>query len=139
MRGTIVIAGWVGLLATQPALADFVIRQATPVSPLAPRQVGPEAPTHPIANDAAQAGTPTHDPPVVDWKMVYGFGNHVPLAFACRQIVPPPVKITFGPGAGPHMLVTWKGGDTWNHVLRDAVKPLGLRLVMAHMAVEIRK
>jgi hypothetical protein len=139
MRGTIVIAGWVGLLATQPALADFVIRQATPGSPLAHQQDGDGALIQPIVNDTATIDASAHDPSVVHWQMVYGFGNHVPLAFACRQIVPPAVKVTFGPGAGPHMLVTWKGGYTWNHVLRDAVKPLGLHLVMMRMAVEIRE
>jgi hypothetical protein len=70
--------------------------------------------------------------------MAYGFGDNVPLAFACRQIVPPAVKVTYGPGADPQMLVSWKGGKTWNRVLRDTVKPLRLRLVMTHMAVEIR-
>jgi hypothetical protein len=71
--------------------------------------------------------------------MAYGFGDQVQLGFVCRQVVPAAVKVTYGPGADPHVLVDWKGGDTWNHVLRDAVQPLGLRLVMTHMAVEIRK
>jgi hypothetical protein len=47
--------------------------------------------------------------------------------------------VTFGPGATPTMLVSWQGGKGWNEVLREAVKPIGLRLVMTHMAVEIRK
>ncbi|MBN9563409.1 MAG: hypothetical protein J0H14_22190 [Alphaproteobacteria bacterium] len=63
----------------------------------------------------------------------------MPLAFACRQIVPNAVKITYGPGADRAALVNWKGGDTWNHVLRDAVQPLGLHLVMTTMEVEIRR
>jgi hypothetical protein len=71
--------------------------------------------------------------------MAYGFGYRVPLAFACRQIVPDAVKITYGAGADRTALVNWKGGDTWNHVLRDAVQPLGLHLLMTTMAVEIRK
>ncbi len=71
--------------------------------------------------------------------MAYGFGNHIPLAFAVRQIVPKAVKVTYGPGASPAALVSWKGGQTWNRVLLAAVRPLGLHLVMTHMAVEIRK
>jgi hypothetical protein len=78
-------------------------------------------------------------PPPVHWKMAYGFGNAVPLNFACRQIVPPAVKITYGAGVDPRTPVSWKGGDTWNHVLRDAVAPAGLHLLMTHMAVEIAK
>ena len=60
-------------------------------------------------------------------------------AFAVRQIVPATVKVTYGPGADPNALVDWKGGQTWNRVLLAAVKPLGLRLVLTHTAVEIRK
>jgi hypothetical protein len=71
--------------------------------------------------------------------MAYGFGNNVPLAFACRQIVPPAVKVTYGPDVNPAATVTWKGGDTWNHVLRDTVTPLGFHLQMTYMAVEIEK
>lgn len=77
-------------------------------------------------------------PEFVHWKMAYGFGNKIPLSFACKQIVPPAVKVTYGPGADPGTLVTWKGGRGWNQVLLAAVKPLGLKLVMTHMAVEIR-
>jgi hypothetical protein len=73
------------------------------------------------------------------WRIARGFGNNVPLGFACRQIVPPAVRVTFGPGASPSTLVTWEGGKGWNQVLREAVKPVGLRLVMTYMAVEIRK
>jgi hypothetical protein len=35
--------------------------------------------------------------------------------------------------------VNWKGGDTWNHVLRDSIKLLGLSLQMTYMAVAIVK
>jgi hypothetical protein len=78
-------------------------------------------------------------PEKLRFKLAYGFGQSVPLAFACRQIVPNAVKITYGPGADKAALVDWKGGETWNRVLRDAVQPLGLRLVMTTMAVEIRR
>ena len=147
MRSNIVIR--VILLAALPttgiltsAKADFVIKSSprpaarTPAAPIA---------MAPIVDpgDPGYAGTipsaPAHNTPTtVHWKMAYGFGDKVPLSFACRQIVPPAVTVAYGPGVRPQMLVTWKGGDTWNHVLRDAVKPLGLHLVMTHMAVEIR-
>ncbi|MCB8877432.1 hypothetical protein ASILVAE211_19720 [Acidisoma silvae] len=71
--------------------------------------------------------------------MAKGFGNNVPLGFACRQIVPSTVRVTYGPGASASSMVSWQGGKGWNEVLREAVKPLGLHLVMTHMAVEIRK
>ncbi len=114
-----ILVGALALAAvTGGASADFVVTGAPPPSRV------PEPP-----------------PPsaVPRFRMAYGFGDHVPLDFACRQIVPRAIRVRYGPGANPHAVVSWKGGDTWNHVLRDAVKPLGLHLVMTTMAVEIRK
>ena len=151
MRRYIVIRAL--LLASLPAAgvytsaeANFVIKNAPPPSPAISAPTGaPPVSMAPIVDPGDPDYTPTtKTPPVhaaaptVHWKMAYGFGNNVPLAFACRQIVPPAVKVTYGPGADPHTLVSWKGGDTWNRVLRDAVKPLGLRLVMTHMAFPCR-
>ena len=125
---------------TPAAWADFVVKDpptGAPTPAPAPLAMAPIV----DPGDRQPTATPDHKgrSTVVHWKMAYGFGKQVPLGFACRQIVPPAVKVTFGPGASPGTLVTWKGGNTWNHVLYDAVAPLGLRLVMTHMAVEIRK
>lgn len=117
------------------ARADFVIKSAPAPAPIAMTPIAAPGDTQ-VAHSPQTTPSP---PPKIHWKMAYGFGTAVPLGFACRQILPPAVKVTFGSGASPHMVVTWKGGDTWNHVLRDAVAPLRLRLVMSHMAVEIRK
>ena len=119
------------------AHAEFVVRTAQPaVSAPPPAQV----PTPTGANGQPSDPEPSSPAkPAPRFKIAYGFGNDVPLAFACRQIVPRAVHITYGPGADPKASVSWKGGDTWNHVLRDAVSPLGLRLVMTTMAVEIRR
>ena len=127
---------------TTSAEADFVIKNAPPqqASPASSAAMAPitdpgdpgykQTITTPGAKDSSTS---------VHWKIAYGFGDHVPLAFACRQIVPQAVKVTFGPGADPQLLVSWKGGNTWNEVLRAAVKPLGLRLIMTYMAVRITK
>ena len=116
------------LAATIPAAtarADFVITSMPP------------APTPPPIVQAIPGKSPA--PASRRLKVAFGFGARIPLSFAVRQIVPPAVKVTYGPGADPNALVDWKGGQAWNRVLFDAVKPLGLRLVMTHMAVEIRK
>ena len=147
MRSNIVIR--VLLLAALPttgiltsAKADFVIKSGPPPparAPAAPIAMTPIVDPGDPGYTATTTSEPMHNTPAsVHWKMAYGFGDKVPLSFACRQIVPPAVRVTYGPGATPQMLVTWKGGDTWNHVLRDAVKSLGLHLAMTHMAVEIR-
>ena len=144
MRRTILTAVCVGLLAAPHAFADFVIRHAASSPPIATdpnSQPVANGQSPAVNNKGAYSGQvpDSSAPSVVRWKMANGFGNQVPLSFACRQIVPLAVRVTYGRGASPDMLVNWKGGDTWNHVLRDAVKPLGLRLVMTTMAVEIRK
>ena len=105
------------------ARADFVIAGSPP----------PDTTTTP---PPAAMGTP---PETLRFRAAYGFGDQVPLSFAVRQIVPKTVKVSYGPGADPASLVNWKGGRPWNRVLLAAVKPLGLRLVMTSMAIEIRK
>ena len=128
------------LVATYPvARADFVMTgmkttQAAHTRAAASRQ----APAASPPEDGNQNADTSPAPSNPRFKMADGFGDQVPLSFACRQIIPPAVKVTLGPGADPKALVNWKGGDTWNHVLRDAVKPLGLHIVMTTMAVEIR-
>jgi hypothetical protein len=128
------------LAILHPAIgrANFQMITATGTSQTAPPPSSAPAAASGTGSPQDSDGQPATPPPV-HWKMAYGFGNVVPLNFACRQIVPPAVKITYGAGVDPQTPVSWKGGDTWNHVLRDAVAPTGLHLVMTHMAVEIVK
>ncbi len=76
-------------------------------------------------------------PPKPHFSLAQGFGHDVPLVFAVRQVVPVRVHITYGPGVDEQQHVSWEGGKPWDQVLRSATKPLGLRVVMSHMAVEI--
>ena len=69
--------------------------------------------------------------------LAHGFGRGVPLAFAVRQVVPPRVQVSYGQGVDQQQAVTWSGGKPWDQVLRTAVGPLGLRVVVSHMAVKI--
>jgi hypothetical protein len=36
------------------------------------------------------------------------------------------------------MFVTWSGGDTWPHVLGNAIKPLGLHMIETGFALVIK-
>jgi hypothetical protein len=125
MRGSIILAVLAATTLGATARADFVITSMPP------------APGPPPIVQTIPDNSP--DPASTRFKLAYGFGNRIPLSFAVRQIVPPAVKVIYGPGADPNALVDWKGGQAWNRVLLDVVKPLGLRLIMTHMAVEIRK
>jgi hypothetical protein len=117
------------LLAAPAARADFVVAGSRPTAP-APSDAA-------RSGDGVAGSLPDAEAP--QFKIAQGFGNHVPLGFAVRQMVPPAVKVTYGPGASPDALVDWKGGEGWNRALSRAVQPLGLRLVMTYMAVQIRK
>ena len=121
------------------ARADFVVSgQAAAHTPATdapqPAQSNQKA-DEAVSNDTA----PSHTPIRPRFMVAQGFGDAVPLRFAVRQIVPKSVRIVYGPGTSPDALVTWKGGQGWNWVLFHAVRPLGLRLVLTPMAVEIRK
>ena len=69
--------------------------------------------------------------------VAHGFGQRVPLAFAIRQVVPPRVQVSYGEGVDQAQPVSWNGGRPWDQVLRAAVRPLGLHVVVSHMAVKI--
>jgi len=125
MHGSMILTVLAAITLGATARADFIITSMPPV-PGSP----PIVQTNPDNSP---------DPASTRFKLAYGFGGRIPLSFAVRQIVPPAVKVTYGSGADPTALVDWKGGQSWNRVLLEAVKPLGLRLVMTHMAVEIRK
>ncbi len=128
-------------LGAPAARADFVVAGSGPPAPAA--QIAPAANSASVSSDAAKpsdaAETGQTDAEEPRFKVAEGFGDQVPLRFAIRQIVPPAVKVTYGPGASPDALVDWKGGQGWNRVLSRAVHPLGLRLVMTYMGVQIRE
>jgi hypothetical protein len=128
MRTRIVLTALTATTLGAVAHADFVITSTPPV---------PDPPL--VSEVPLKTPPPANHPMPSRFEMAYGFGDQIALSFAVRQIVPPTVKVTYGPGADPNALVDWKGGQTWNRVLLTAVKPLGLRLVFTHTAVEIRK
>ena len=130
-----------GLLLAPGARADFVVAGQKPTLPTESpaAQVAPDAGSPGAGGQGSPVSTETPHPVRPLFMVAEGFGDRVPLRFAVRQIVPRAVKVTYGPGADPDAAVDWRGGQGWNWVLLRAVKPLGLRLVMTHMAVEIRK
>ena len=125
MRGSPILLFLAAIMPAATARADFVITSTPPVQT-----------ARPIVQTIPDKSP---EPASTRFKLAFGFGDRIPLSFAVRQIVPPAVKVTYGPGADPNAPVDWKGGQAWNRVLSEAVKPLGLRLVISRMAVEIRK
>jgi hypothetical protein len=120
------------------AWADFVVT-TSPQTAVA-EVPAPSAPVASVDTSPAAPSPSKPAPPTAPrFAVAEGFGDHVPLRFAVRQIVPSAVKVTYGPGANADADVDWHGGEGWNRVLSNAVRPLGLRLVMTYMAVEIRR
>jgi len=132
-------ATFLALASTPAARADFVVN---PDPPAIPGQIRPgpgvvaDIPHADPGDRKPRAGAPAHHqlPPM---PIVQGFGDEIPLAFACRQILPASVKVEYGAGADPRMVVSWKGGDTWPHVLAAAIKPLGLHMQRSGSTVKI--
>lgn len=140
------IVALLGLILASPAArADFVVKEA-PVSPNPPAAVsGVVAPGPGVVADRPQfdpgdrQSVPGTRPLVrAGRRIVMGFGDQVPLSFACRQIVPANIRVSYGAGADPGMLVSWTGGDTWPRVLGSAIKPLGLRMISSGAQIEIK-
>ncbi len=135
------IATAAALVLTPCARANFVVAKpaTTPAASSLSEQNEPSDATPATDGPTSVAPTILPQPAKPNFIVARGFGDQVPLRFAVRQIVPKAVKVSYGPGADPSATVDWKGGQGWNRVLLLAVKPLGYRLVMTHMAVEIRK
>jgi len=101
------------LIAATPAQADLAL--LPPDSSPATRAAGPSQPGAAAAPAATnQLSTPRkprsahlHDPVTPKAR---GFGSHIPLSFAVRQIVPSPIKVSYGRSANQAALVDWQGG-----------------------------
>lgn len=127
------------LFEAPSAHADFVVAGSSSGTKLEPG-AGANLPAPRPVDEQPQSSPPASTRSASPrFSFAQGFGDRVPLGFAVRQIVPGVVKVKYGPGADPDALVDWKGGQGWNWVLFNAVRPIGLRLVLTHRAVEIRK
>lgn len=146
----------------RPAHADFVLERNNPgpqgTPPTPPPGPGPVAPARgaavapdvttpvPEAPYPARPLRPPRDPDkpinLLQQKfgrapIAHGFGHDVPLSFAVRQIVPERLRVMYANQADLSALVSWKGGQAWNVVLANAVRPLGDRVSVSPATVRI--
>jgi hypothetical protein len=124
MRALCLILAAISLVA--PARAEFV---------LAPPSTSADSHAHTLQAPSTKLHSKLHrsapDPPVA------GFGAHIPLSFAIRQIVPPRFQVSFADTVDKDAPVDWNGGKRWLATLADAVRPLGLMVSVAGAAVTI--
>jgi hypothetical protein len=132
----------IGVLAVcGTAHAEFVMLAppaapaATGAPPGAPLDIRPD----PLGPNARKHVTSARKDPPAAIPIANGFGQSVPLAFAVRQIVPATIQVSYGPTADQDALVDWRGGRKWTRVLREAVRPLGLRVRLRRSTVTIGK
>jgi hypothetical protein len=164
MRTALFVAATVLTLhaGLRPVHADFVLQSGNPtpqgLPPVPPPGPGPVAPApNPATTQSATATTPFRrdiaasplSPPSVTRAPInlvpqsfrapiaHGFGDHVPLSFAVRQIVPANLQVTYANQVDPSAPVTWTGGQPWNVVLVHAVQPLGYRVWVSATTVHI--
>lgn len=128
MKLSICLAALLGIAATAPAHAEFLLAPSAPTSAQA---IG--ADPGPIRI----AVPPRRRPPSL--PAVEGFGEAVPVHVAACQIVPEGISVVFGDGVDRELPVDWRGGRPWNLVLADAIKPLGFKLSRTASQVSITR
>ena len=120
----------IAFAGARPASAAFELSGpgASPFPAAAPAAPIVLRPPEPAESPPRQSGPP----------VAMGFGHHVPLRFATRQIVPKTVRVSFGPDLDAEATaVEWAGGRPWPDVLRSALRPTGLRATFRPGAVHI--
>lgn len=97
------------------------------------------APLPPPARSAAPGRPINLLPSARRVPVARGFGHHVPLSFAVRQIVPGRLHVAYANHVDSSTLVNWTGGQPWNVVLVHALQPVGLRVWVSATTVHIYK
>ena len=132
------------LFCSTAVRADFAMLPPPPQAPTAatalapPADSSPALPAPPVATPialhpaASSSDRPARKANEHTPQIALGFGEQIPLSFAVRQIVPQTVTLHFSRAADRDALVDWHGGRRWPSVLRDAIRPLGLRLSVRH-------
>jgi hypothetical protein len=121
------------ILMLQPMPADFKIDGTLRTRAMA-REKAASAPT-----EATAPGSPkSHLPARTGAAIAVGFGRHVPLEFAVRQVAPRWVRVSYGESVDRQVRISWRGGRPWNLVLGSVLTPLGLHMTMSGRTLWIR-
>jgi hypothetical protein len=82
---------------------------------------------------------PAPAPEMQSAKPVEGFGKHVPLIIALRQILPSDYGFAHRDGVDLTQSVDWQGGRPWPQVLSEAIAPIGLKATITADTVLLEK
>lgn len=104
-----------------PASGSIVINPyPTKTSALATSDRQPQARVVPVAAPVSRSQ------PTSSYEIASGFGNDIPLIMALQQIVPAQYTYSFHSSVNPGQRVSWEGGQGWDLVVLDMLRPLGL-------------
>lgn len=74
----------------------------------------------------------------VNYANAVGFGKDLPLELALSQIVPTGFNYDVEGSTGQNVMVSWEGGQPWNVVLNDMLRPIGMTAVVNNDQVTIQ-
>ena len=128
-----------------PAVAEAPAPAAADLATAKPIDLKPA--TSPITGEtvAVAGSAPSTEVPAAPAKMtptdkvLDGFGKHVPLVIALRQILPSDYGFAHGDGVDLTASIDWQGGRPWSQVLSDSIKPLGLTAIISNDTVMLVK
>lgn len=80
-----------------------------------------------------------HGPAVAAIKdgPVDGYFDNLPLKVIAPMMVPPGVKVEFGPDVDQSLRIKWKGGPSWQIAMNTALEPVGLAAQVGNTRVHI--
>jgi len=81
-----------------------------------------------VEGPGATAGKVEHNPDI-ESKKVTSSGHETPLALAMPNLVPSGYRFVLS-NVDPMTPISWQAGDDWVQVMRDALEPHGLKMVV---------
>lgn len=121
---------------TMPA-AESVSSPRRPVSLITGNVYGDEASSASVSSPAIPVVAPALSVAPANDTVVQGFGKHVPLVIALRQILPSSYTFAHGDGVNLSQPVDWQGGKPWSQVLQTTLASISLQAVISADTVMI--
>ncbi|MEZ5902424.1 MAG: hypothetical protein R3D88_03825 [Alphaproteobacteria bacterium] len=110
----------------------------TPASSgLTPIPGGEPAPLYEIEKAYYAPSSTISDTPV-QYAHAIGFGRDLPLALALSQVIPEGFTHSFAEDVDPGVAVSWEGGEPWNVVLNNMLRPQNMTAIIQGTNITIQ-
>ncbi len=121
----------------QTTSAESMPAHRRPVSLITGNVYGDDASSASVASPAIPAVAPALTVAPANDTVVQGFGKHVPLVIALRQILPGSYTFAHSDGVNLSQPVDWQGGKPWSQVLQTTLASISLQAVISADTVMI--